>query len=90
MPLPSSRAEVVICGAGMAGIAAAYLAVRRGVLGVVLVDRGEPLALANSRRTEGVSLESLEASLRRIALADEVPAHVRIYAKTVTAGTGEG
>ena len=32
-------AEVVICGAGIAGIAAAYhLAVRRGVTDIVLVD----------------------------------------------------
>ncbi len=53
MPLPSTRAEVAICGAGMAGIAAAYhLAVRRGVRGVVLIDRGEPLGLTSSRGTE--------------------------------------
>ena len=53
MPVTSSRAEVVVCGAGMAGIAAAYhLAVRRGVRGVVLVDAGEPLGLTSSRGTE--------------------------------------
>ena len=37
--MSAPTAEVVICGAGIAGIAAAYhLAVRRGVTGVVLVD----------------------------------------------------
>ena len=45
--------KTVICGAGMAGVAAAYhLAVRRGVRGVVLVDAGEPLGLTSSRGTE--------------------------------------
>ena len=35
-------AEVVICGAGIAGVALAYhLAVRRGMAGVVLVDEAE-------------------------------------------------
>jgi sarcosine oxidase subunit beta len=41
-------AEVVICGAGMAGIAAAYhLAVRRGIGGVVLVDERPALSLTS-------------------------------------------
>jgi glycine/D-amino acid oxidase-like deaminating enzyme len=43
-------AEVVICGAGIGGIAAAYhLAVRRGVPGVVLVDEGSPLSLTSDK-----------------------------------------
>jgi glycine/D-amino acid oxidase-like deaminating enzyme len=46
-------AEVVICGAGIAGIAAAYhLAVRRGVTGVVLVDERPPLTLTSDKSTE--------------------------------------
>ncbi len=46
-------AEVVICGAGMAGIAAAYhLAVRNGVKNVVLVDEREPLTLTSNKGTE--------------------------------------
>src|SRR5262245_4324493 len=46
-------AEVVICGAGIAGIAAAYhLAVRRGVGGVVLVDERPPLSLTSDKSTE--------------------------------------
>jgi glycine/D-amino acid oxidase-like deaminating enzyme len=46
-------AEVVIAGAGIAGIAAAYqLAVRAGVTRVVVVDPREPLSLTTSRGAE--------------------------------------
>ena len=51
--MSAPTAEVVICGAGIAGIAAAYhLAVRRGVRGVVLVDEGAPLSLTSDKSTE--------------------------------------
>jgi glycine/D-amino acid oxidase-like deaminating enzyme len=47
------RADVVICGAGIGGIAAAYhLAVRRGVRDVVLVDERPPLSLTSDKSTE--------------------------------------
>ncbi len=47
------KAEVVICGAGIAGIATAYhLAVRRGLKGVVLVDERAPLSLTSDKSTE--------------------------------------
>lgn len=43
----------MICGAGIAGIAAAYhLAVRRGFRGVVLVDERPPLSLTSDKSTE--------------------------------------
>ncbi len=46
-------AEVVICGAGIAGVAAAYhLAVRRGVSDVVLVDERPPLSLTSDKSAE--------------------------------------
>lgn len=46
-------AEVVICGAGIAGISAAYhLAVRHGVEDVVLVDERAPLTLTSDKSTE--------------------------------------
>jgi glycine/D-amino acid oxidase-like deaminating enzyme len=46
-------AEVVICGAGIAGIAAAYhLAVRRGITDVVLVDERPPLSLTSDKSAE--------------------------------------
>jgi sarcosine oxidase, subunit beta len=46
-------AEIVIAGAGMAGIAAAYqLAVRAGIARIVLIDPREPLSLTSSKGTE--------------------------------------
>jgi glycine/D-amino acid oxidase-like deaminating enzyme len=46
-------ADVVICGAGIAGISAAYhLAVKRGVRDVVLVDDRPPLTLTSDKSTE--------------------------------------
>ncbi len=49
----SRTAEVVICGAGIAGISAAYhLAVRHGVRRVVLVDERAPLSLTSDKSTK--------------------------------------
>src|SRR3954471_14573299 len=46
-------ADVVICGAGIAGTALAYhLAVRQGVRRVVLVDEREPLTLTSDKGTQ--------------------------------------
>jgi glycine/D-amino acid oxidase-like deaminating enzyme len=46
-------ADVVVCGAGIAGIAAAYhLAARHGVRRVVLVDERPPLSLTSDKSTE--------------------------------------
>src|SRR3954470_8776626 len=48
-----SSARVVICGAGIAGVAAAYqLAVEYGLEGVVMVDEGNPLSLTSDKSTE--------------------------------------
>lgn len=45
--------EVVICGAGIAGISAAYhLSVRQGVENVILVDERPPLSLTSDKSTE--------------------------------------
>ncbi len=47
------HSDVVICGAGMAGIAAAYhLAVRQGVKDIVLIDERPPLTLTSDKGTE--------------------------------------
>ena len=47
-------ADVVICGAGIAGVAAAWhLAVRQGIRRVVLVDEREPLTLTSDKGTQG-------------------------------------
>ncbi len=48
-----ATAEVVICGAGIAGISAAYhLAVGQGMRDVVLVDERDPMSLTSVRSTE--------------------------------------
>jgi glycine/D-amino acid oxidase-like deaminating enzyme len=47
-------AEIVICGAGMAGAAAAYhLAVRQRVPNVVIVDERPPMTLTSDKGTQG-------------------------------------
>jgi glycine/D-amino acid oxidase-like deaminating enzyme len=49
----ANAAELVVCGAGIAGVAAAYhLAVRRGVRDVVLVDERPPLTLTSDKSAE--------------------------------------
>jgi glycine/D-amino acid oxidase-like deaminating enzyme len=49
----TTTAQVVVVGAGIAGISAAYdLAVRRGVDGVVIVDPRPPLTLTSDKSTE--------------------------------------
>src|SRR5262249_27806156 len=51
--MSAPTAEVVICGAGIAAIAAPYpRGVRRGVTGAVLVDEGPPLSLTSDKSTE--------------------------------------
>jgi glycine/D-amino acid oxidase-like deaminating enzyme len=50
--IPSSG-NVIICGAGIAGISAAYyLAVRHGIKDVILVDERPPLSLTSDKSTE--------------------------------------
>lgn len=47
------KAEAVICGAGIAGVSAAYaLAVEKGVRNILLVDEGSPLSLTSDHSTE--------------------------------------
>ncbi|GIW29222.1 MAG: FAD-dependent oxidoreductase [Meiothermus sp.] len=51
--MPEQTAEVAICGAGIAGVAAAYhLAVKRGLKEVVIVEQGDPLSLTSDKSTE--------------------------------------
>jgi glycine/D-amino acid oxidase-like deaminating enzyme len=51
--MSSARADIVICGAGIAGVATAYhLAVRRGITGVLLVDERPPLSLTSDKSAE--------------------------------------
>src|SRR5947208_16319698 len=49
----ASAAKIVVCGAGIAGVAAAYqLAVVHGAGNVTLVDPGNPLSLTSDKSTE--------------------------------------
>jgi glycine/D-amino acid oxidase-like deaminating enzyme len=51
--MSTKTADVVICGAGIAGIAAAYhLAVQHGVRNIVLVDERPPMSLTSDKSTE--------------------------------------
>src|SRR3954467_10768191 len=49
----ADASEIVICGAGIPGIAAGYqLAVVRGCANVTLVESGNPLSLTSDKSTE--------------------------------------
>src|SRR5262249_10995451 len=51
--MPQTSAEIVICGAGIAGVAAAYhLAVRRGPRDILIVDERPPLTLPSDKSAE--------------------------------------
>lgn len=51
--MPNLSADVVICGAGIAGIATAYhLAVTHGMQNVVLLEAADPLSLTSDKSTE--------------------------------------
>jgi glycine/D-amino acid oxidase-like deaminating enzyme len=50
----NERSEIVICGAGIAGLTAAYqLAARRGGAGITLIDEREPFTLTSDKGTQG-------------------------------------
>lgn len=49
----AAQAEIVICGAGLAGIAAAYhLSVEKGITDILLVDERPPMTLTSDKSTE--------------------------------------
>ncbi len=49
----SATAEIVVCGAGISGISAAYyLAVKQGMKQIILVDEREPLTFTSDKSTE--------------------------------------
>src|SRR5437667_4602278 len=51
-PMMPGTAEVVICGAGIAGIATAYHLTCQGVTDIVLVDERPPLSLTSGKSAE--------------------------------------
>jgi glycine/D-amino acid oxidase-like deaminating enzyme len=51
--MTGSSKRIVICGAGIAGVSAAYyLAVEHGHRDVVIVEEGHPLSLTSDKSTE--------------------------------------
>jgi glycine/D-amino acid oxidase-like deaminating enzyme len=51
--MTNSTADIVICGAGIAGISAAYhLTVKHGIRNVILVDEHTPLSVTSDKSTE--------------------------------------
>ena len=48
----TQKAEVVICGAGISGIAAAYFLSKAGIKSILLFDERPPLSLTSDRSTE--------------------------------------
>ena len=73
-------ADVVICGAGIAGVSAAYfLSVEHGITNLVLIDKGSPLSLTSDHSTEcyrnwwpGPGSEMVELMNRSIAIIDRL------------------
>ena len=52
--MAKDSASVVICGAGYAGLSAAYyLATKRNITDVIIVDPQPPLTLTSNKGTEG-------------------------------------
>ena len=48
----SDQANVVICGAGITGVSAAYFLAKAGVKGILLLDERPPLSFTSDRSTE--------------------------------------
>jgi glycine/D-amino acid oxidase-like deaminating enzyme len=61
------HADVVICGAGMAGISTAYFLTKMGVRDVVLVDKLPPLSLTSDKSAETYRNWSPDESMFRFA-----------------------
>lgn len=85
---PPHRAEVVIVGAGIAGLAAALELARRGVRDIVIVDRSYPGSGATGRNVARIRAMQLTEDLCRVAsacqakyeaIADELRFNVLFY-----------
>ncbi|RPJ26830.1 MAG: FAD-binding oxidoreductase, partial [Chloroflexi bacterium] len=48
----SQTADIVICGAGITGVAAAHFLSKAGTRNILLIDEGSPLSLTSDRSTE--------------------------------------
>lgn len=50
--MPTATPRIVICGAGIAGVAAAYFLTEHGCSDVTLVEQGNPLSLTSDKSSE--------------------------------------
>ncbi|GIW25928.1 FAD-binding oxidoreductase [Meiothermus sp.] len=50
--MSNRTAEAVICGAGIAGVTAAYYLAKKGLKNIVVVEQGDPLSLTSDKSTE--------------------------------------
>src|SRR5215211_8527165 len=48
----TQKADVVICGAGISGVAAAYFLSKAGLKNILLIDERPPLSFTSDRSTE--------------------------------------
>src|SRR5687768_17695464 len=48
----TQTADIVICGAGISGVAAAYFLSKAGIQTILLLDERPPLSLTSDRSTE--------------------------------------
>jgi glycine/D-amino acid oxidase-like deaminating enzyme len=78
--MSNKTADIVICGAGVAGLATAYhLAVRQGIKQIVIVDERHPLSLTSDKSSEcyrnwwpGPGPEMIRLMNRSIDLLEEL------------------
>ena len=73
----SRRYEIIICGAGITGISAAYFLARSGIKDILLLDERPPLSLTSDRSTECYrnwwpDVEILNLINRSIDLMDQI------------------
>ena len=95
-------ADIVICGAGIAGISAAWhLAVRQGVRNVLLVDERPPMSLTSDKSTEAyrnwwpgpddAMLRLMNRSIDLLEELDDASGHrLRLNRRGYLYVTGEG
>ena len=48
----TNQADIIICGAGITGVSAAYFLAKAGIKNVLLIDERPPLSFTSDRSTE--------------------------------------
>ena len=50
--MPKNQADILICGAGIAGVSAAYYLAKSGVNNILLIGERPPLSLTSDHSSE--------------------------------------